>query len=66
MGKKLIGRSLARKEIRMTEKKEKDIKKEEKNIKDGEYCGVEKFNGKKFNTCTGEEIVEEGYKNPDK
>ncbi len=51
----------------MTEKKEKDIKKEEeKNIKDGEYCGVEKFNGKKFNTCTGEEIVEEGYKNPDK
>ena len=50
----------------MTEKKEKDIKKEEKNIKDGEYCGVEEFNGKKFNTCTGEGIVEEGYKNPDK
>ena len=50
----------------MTEKKEQDIKKEEKNIRDGEYCGVEEFNGKKFNTCNGEEIVEEGFKNPDK
>ncbi len=61
-----MGKIIVEKEDIMTEKKEKDIKKEEKNIKDGEYCGVEKFNGKKFNTCTGEEIVEEGYKNPDK
>lgn len=50
----------------MTDKKEKDIKKEEENLKDGEYCGIEEFNGKKFNTCKGEEIVEEGYKNPDR
>ena len=50
----------------MTEKK--DIKKseEEKNTKNGEYCGIEEFNGKKFNTCKGEEIVEDGYMNPDK
>ena len=61
-----MGKIIVEEEDIMTEKKEKDIKKEEKNIRDGEYCGVEEFNGKKFNTCNGEEIVEEGFKNPDK
>ncbi|MDO5047223.1 MAG: hypothetical protein Q4D88_01595 [Anaerococcus sp.] len=49
----------------MTEDMKKDINKEE-GIRDGEHCGVEEFEGKKFDTCKGEEITVKGYRNPDK
>ena len=54
----------------LKENVEKDVNEFKENvtsgIKDGEYCGIEEFNGKKFNTCNGEEVTEKGYDNPDK
>lgn len=43
-----------------------EAKKNEVPMSNGENCGIVEFEGKRINTCEGEKIVEDGYKNPDK
>lgn len=35
-------------------------------MSNGENCGIVEFEGKRINTCDGEQIVEKGYENPDR
>ena len=35
-------------------------------MSNGENCGIVEFEGKRINTCDGEQIVEKGYGNPDR
>lgn len=35
-------------------------------MSNGENCGIVEFEGKRINTCEGEQIVEKGYENPDR
>ena len=34
-------------------------------MSNGENCGIVEFEGKRINTCKGEQIREDGYRNPD-
>ena len=35
-------------------------------MSNGENCGIVEFEGQRINTCKGEQIVKNGYENPDK
>lgn len=43
----------------------REAKANEPAMSNGENCGIVEFEGKRINTCEGEQIVEEGYNNPD-
>ena len=35
-------------------------------MSNGENCGIVEFEGKRINTCDGEQIVDQGYDSPDR
>ena len=61
----LLNNQLANEE-RQRLREQAEAKKDEVPMSNGENCGIVEFEGKRINTCDGEQIVDSGYDSPDR